>query len=272
MGYSRSNALYVPRSKVNNKKYMKKAYAKKMKSVPKVSLSTKKYVKKMLHKNIENKVAPYITYNDTVITPITNTVSWGTLINLSAVWTLSQGTGEGNRLGNKVTPVKWAIRGYINNTGQNCIPGVVKMFIFKLKGSYDNPNLGAGPVDFFQNGNSSTGPTNNQHDMLREINTNKFQVYATKSFKIGSAAAVIGTAPIASNNDFKCLREFRINVLKYQKPSHLIYDDAGTNVPVNTGLYICFAFAPYDGSTKTSFSGGDMPQITYDIMAQYEDA
>jgi len=257
----------------NRKTALKKAPLRKMvKKVMKkratISPSVKAYVKRALHKEIENKTPTPVSGQDVAIVPITNTISWGTLIPLSNVWTIEQGVGQGNRLGDKIKPMKWVIRGYIHNNAVTAVPAVVKMFIFKPKLTYESPAGAAysGPVDFFQYGSTSIGPQNNYQDLLRDVNTDKYQVYTTRTFKIAPAGSAGNT-----NNDFSCVGKFKINLMKYQKHT-LTYNDAVVNTPQNSGLYVCFALAEYGGSTKVTWGAGEAPQISYDILAGYEDA
>lgn len=257
----------------NRKSPVKKAPARKMvKKVMKkratISPVVKAYVKRALHKEIENKSPTPINAQDVQIVPITNTTSFGTLIALSDVWTISQGVGQGNRIGDKIRPVKWILRGYIHNNSATAVPAVVKMFVFKQKLTYESPTGAAysGPVDFFQYGSTSIGPANNYQDLLREVNKDKYQVYTTRSFKIAPAGSAGNT-----NNDFNTVGKFTINLTKYQKHT-LTYNDAVVNTPQNSGLFVCFALAEYGGTTKTVWAAGEAPQISYDVIAEYEDA
>lgn len=254
----------------NRKTALKKAPVRKMvKKVMKkrapVSLSIKSYVQKALGKAIENKVPAPLSSTDALLVPITNTVSWGTLIPLANVFNVTQGVGQGQRVGDKIRPKRWNFRGFIHNNGSASIPYVVKMFIFKLKLTYEDPTGPAysGPVDFYQNGSTSQGPVNNYQDIMRTVNTDKYQIYTTRTFKVGAAGVGGG------NNDFKAVCPFNINLLKYQD-HRLTYNDSVTNTPQNAGLYACFAIANFDGTSGVP--GTNAPQLSYDVNAEYEDA
>lgn len=264
MAYGRSNKKTV--KKTTARKYGKKSY-KKGGTTPKVSMSVQKYVKRILHKEIENKSPTPISGQDVSIVPITNTISWGTLIGLSDVWQIPQGVGQGNRLGDKLKPTKWYLRGFIHNNSATAVPAVVKMFVFRQKMTYESPAGAAftGPVDFFQYGSSTVGPANNYQDLLREVNKDKYILYTTRSFKIAPAGSAGNT-----NNDFSTVGKFKVDLIKYAKRV-LTYNDA-VNTPLNSGLYVCFALAEYGGTTKTVWAAGEAPQISYDIIAEYEDA
>lgn len=233
----------------------------------KVSPAVKQYVRRAIAVSAENKLPQPVTATDTQITPITNLAAgWGTLIQCQDVWSLSQSVGQGGRVGDKITPKRWNIRGFIHTNAAAAIPCIVKMFVFKQKITYENPTGAAypGPIDFFQYGSSSIGASNNYQDMLRKVNADKYTLYTTRTYKLGTAGSGTNT-----NNDFNCVQPFNINLLKYQK--HKISYNDGSTTPANSGLYICFALAEYGGTTKTTWAAGEAPQISYDIEAEFED-
>lgn len=232
-----------------------------------VSPSVKQYVRRAIAAASENKEPQPVSATDTAITPLTNAAAgWGTLISCADVWNISQGVGQGGRVGDKITPKKWNIRGYVHTNAAAAIPCVVKMFVFKQKLTYENPQGAAysGPVDFFQYGSSSIGASNNYQDILRKVNEDKYTLMTSRVMKLGTAGSGTNT-----NNDFKCVVPFNINLLKYQ--GHKVCYNDTTSTPTNMGLYICFALAEYGGTTKTVWAAGEAPQVSYDIEAQYED-
>ena len=257
---------YVRKAGKAVKKMVRKAPVKKV-----VSKAVKAYVSRIVHKNVENKVA-YASGTDVSIIPMAQSVPLlaASIIPLSSVWILSQGTGQSNRIGTSITPLKWDMSLYLHNNGANNIPCLVRMIVFKNKTFTTTPfGTNLQPLDILQTGNFTSPGTGNYFDLKREINKDNYTVYYDKVMKIGGAVA--GTTA-NSNNDFNCVRFVKVNLLKFQK--HAIkYADAVTS-PTNSGLYVSFFFAPYDGSTilAADITAGKYPQMSFDIDAKYEDA
>jgi len=241
------------------KKYRKRP-VKKARSYPVPSI-VKQYVKRAIRRDNENKIPNSLTATNSSVLPMTST-SWGSIISLSDVWSINQGTGQANRLGNAIRPVMWNMKGslYVNSVS-GLFPSIIKMFVFKLVQGYQGPATGGAlPSDFFQNGNSAVAPTNTIADMYRNVNTDKYKVYTTRTFKIGPSS-LSGT----TNNDFDFFKMFSFNLLKYQK--HIVkYVDAGTT-PTNSGLYLAFVACT---TNDIALSGNDL-KISYDVTAKFED-
>jgi len=229
----------------------------------KVSPVVKTYVKRMINQSQEDKICVPVSQATSQIIPMSFTAF--NSINLNAVWSLSQGTGQGNRVGNHITPKTWRMKGYwsVPYNTNSCVPFIIKMYIFKLKSGFAIP---VGNTNFYQNGNTSIAPTLTFIDQLKEVNKNLFTVYHQRVIKVGTAnlSATLG----AANNDFKNIVPFSIDLLKYQKAS-LHYNDT-TTAPSNSGLYMCYTACLADGSVFTTSFGA--PNLTYEIQASFEDA
>jgi len=247
--------LKTTRRKTMKRKQIKRSVA------PSVSPIVKSYVKRMMAVKSEDKFC--LPVNNTQLGLIGVTSTFNTVINLSSIWAVSQGTGAANRIGNSITPKSWIFKGFINSVNNSTEPLVIKMFIFKYKNGYNGPSGTTSSTDFYQNGNGTVGGVGNYLDVLNNVNTDTYQIYHTRSFKVGPS--ILGTGN--PNNDFSMALPFKINVLKYQK--HAIkYNDAVTT-PTNSGLYVCFACAPADG---TSFGSGASAYLNYVVDASFEDA
>lgn len=230
----------------------------------------KSIVRREVHNNIENKqAAPMIFPN--VLTQQMSSTTWGTLINLSNVWLINQGTGQGDRVGNSIKPLYWNIRGFLHYIDPSQKPCLVRLYVFKLKSGFASPSSGGAlPTDFFQVGNTTTAPQGNMVDIVRQVNKDKYTVYTSRVFKMGPAvtSSVPGSSGgvTAANNDFHSARYFNINLIKYQSQKIKYNDSVGS--PINSGLYVAFVAAPADGTT----GGVSMPLISYDVIGSYEDA
>lgn len=242
-----------------------KAKSKRYQKSPFVPASIKKYVLRTIHRNVENKHPQGVSALDTTLTSMLST-TWGTVIPLATIFNISQGTGEGNRIGNSIKPMNWRFKGYIHNNGLNAIPCVVKMFIIKPLQSYADPSTTiTNPTDFFNYGSSTIAPNGSFMDTLRRVNKDKYTVYTTRTFKNGLS----GTSASSTNNDYKATNAFNIDLLKYARKHIKFVDNAST--PQNVGLYAVFVLAPWDGSSG-GLVGLQTPQISYDVEAIYEDA
>lgn len=173
-----------------------------------------------------------------------------------------QGTGQGTRIGNKITLKKLIFRGTIQPNAQQSVineqprPMHVKMVIF-----YDREDPNAVPLPgstFFQDGSSSTGFTTNSTDFLRSINTDRFRVLKTKVFKLGYSnyAGTTTNAPNQgvnqawANNDFKFSCPFSMDLAKYY-PKMVKFND-NLSDPMTRGLFCLFFCAYADGQQMSN--------------------
>jgi len=249
----------MPPKKVGYKKQAKKAYSRKSAPV-KVSKSVQAYVKKAIHVQAENRIADPLVQSNIVIQPM-NIGTWGSLFNLSDVWLTQQGSAQGERSGNSISPMKWRIRGAMFSAPTSLIPMVVRMFIFRRVDGYTLPNLaGVLPVDFFQNGNLAIPPQQTMADTFRYVNKDKYKVYTSKIFKVG----VSNTAGY-HNNDFGIVNTFDIDLMKGNK--HKIKFNDASSIPENQGLYMAFTACRVNDS---AIAINDL-RLVYDVYGEYED-
>lgn len=253
----------MPRRKVIKQKVSPKKPNMMPKKIQPVSKAIRSYVNRAIGAHSENKTPTGVSSVAFTLNSMSST-SWGTIINCSQVWNgLVQGTGQGNRVGCAVRPIYWNLKGYLNNNGSTSTNTMIKMYIIKAKQGFQDPTVytPTQPTDFYQLGNSVVAPTNTFLDLMRHVNNDKWTVYATRTFKVGAATSASG-----SNNDFKSVCAFNINLLKFQK--HVIkYSDTGATT--NSGLYAVFAIIdPLGGSTITP----NGPELTYDVEAKFEDS
>lgn len=246
-----------------NKRMVRRARGKKpVNKKNKVSSNIKAYVSRVLNRKLENKICSNVSQSLTTIVPMSPTQL--NAINLSSVWTLTQGTNQGNRIGNLVHPKSWHLKGFFSNGYGTNLPDpmIIKMYIFKLKSGFGVPGSSVG---FYQNGNTNLAPQNTFSDMLKKVNLDSFTLYTTRTFKCGPQA---GTSTGSGNNDFKSVCPFSINLLKYQK-SALKYSDT-TSAPNNTGLYMAYTVCFANGTAPIGTSV--LPAINWEIEATFEDA
>lgn len=246
------------------KRTYKKKYSPKRKIV---SRAVKQANKKIFAKNVLKVVkghtetkygAPYLE-NGLSLTAQDGATNVMTLYDLKTgiFENVQQGSGQGDRVGNQISPVSISFKGSLVNTSISTRPFLVKMFVFKDK--LNQVSNSAGDLsDIFQLGNQEQGPLNLPSDMIHRWNKDRYIVYTSRVFKLGSS-----TPTSNPNNDFSVQRFFNINLTKHFKK--IMYDDDnGCVKPSNlwVGFLIAYAdntaitFGPYTGpSCQISFTG-----------------
>lgn len=241
----------------------------------------KKMVKREIARSIENKSVQ--TYN--LGLPIRSVIhgSFGSqVIQVSPCATalaVNQGTGQGARIGNNITIKKLRFKGtivpqvYSASVNPNPQPVQIKMFLFydKLAAPNDviNPQSSN---DFFQFGSTTTGFHNDLIDMWAPVNTDKYRVLTTRSFKCGIASnngtGYVADAQAYNNNDFKLNCNFSIDLTPYVI-KHVKYNDNSSD-PSTRSLY-CMFVPCYAGGGAI---GGSITAAGTQFMLdmEYEDA
>lgn len=258
------------------KKTFKKGKKPFKKSVKKGSI--KKMIRREIARDVENKT--YQAYDlGKDIVPHGN-VNWTASIEpvapASTGLLISQGVGQGQRIGNKIKIKKLTLKGIIHpkpfesTTNNQPIPYQVKFWFFYDK---EYPTDVPSPsTDFFQFGNTVTGFVNDLTDMFAPINTDKYKVLGTRTFKVGpasnTAAGSANTFSYVSNNDFKWNCNFSIDLTK-MVPKVYTFRDNNAN-STTRGLYW---LATVVSSTGSQLSATQIPlQMSYVHNLVYEDA
>lgn len=258
----------------------------------------RRMIRAEIHKQVENKTvqcdprlagggisstyvtpgAPTMTALDARIIPLlpghTNTAS------AIQPYVIPQGTGQGERVGNKITTRKLMFKGVITSEPYNVTtnptpyPVYVKMVFFYNK---ELPSITPTPAldaDLFQYGDTSQGFEGISSDVIRTFNTDKYRILAVRTFKIGysvvAAAGTIAAQENFANNDFKISQPFRINLTK-MCPKIIKFSDGGT-LPSTRGLYCMLYSAPAFGSQITGISPSPQALCRWEITYEYEDA
>jgi len=167
---------------------------------------------------------------------------------------IAQGTGQANRIGNKIRTSSLVFDGVIYPTRYNATtnpaprPNDVMMVIFSDKEDPNTFNSLTMP-NFFQSGNTSIAPTGNIIDTILPINTDRYTVHYKRMFKVGYASFDgTGSVPAAqnyNNNDYKFSCRFRVNCTKYM-PKILRFNDSN-NTPNSRVIRVAFLPCYADG-------------------------
>lgn len=233
----------------------KKMYRKKSSKKPKKafkkrkSSSIKKLVRMEVARNIENKSAQcenlqQVLYGSDDTNFANNVITLGP----SPIMSIQQGSSNGSRVGTQIKTKKLTIKGTLvptqwnTTTNTNPAPVQVKMWVI-----YDRINPDTIPQvqsNFFQSNNANQAFRNDLTDMWAQVNTDRYRVLATKTFKLGFAAYT-GTASTAANqlnwqaytsNDFKLNCNFSFDLTKHY-PKFVKFDENGST-PMTRGLYL----------------------------------
>lgn len=267
------------------KTYKRKASKKriyKRKTYRKKTSPLKKMVKKMIAKAAETKVlqAPLVNkqlYTSDAINFPDNVIPLGPN---NVTLSLTQGTGQGQRIGNVVNTKKLIFKGSINpnpyNVTTNPTPRpLMVQFIFCYDREDPNDAFVPGST-FFQNGSSTTGFSGTLTDIWRPINEDRYRVFARKTFKLGFAdyAGTTGNPTnqgahqAYANNDFKLSHIFSFDITKWY-PKVVKYNDNLAN-PMTRNIY---CFVQYvDALGGGMVSPYEACEMSYCLNYMYEDA
>lgn len=195
---------------------------------------------------------------------------------------ISQGAGQAQRIGNQIALSKVTLRGIINartfntdedDTNNEPMPFLFKMWIGYQKDTALNYVDGQLP-QFFQSGGTSVDPDGTLMDTFRKVNTDKYVVVATRTFKVGAESIINSQATTANsynqlyaNNDFKFVQQFSIDVTKHCV-KNVKYNDTGL-APMTRGLYWWYEAINPVGVNMTV---NRFPcNLSYEIDVQYKD-
>ena len=184
-------------------------------------------VKNQISKNIENKV----TVSAQALAPLCKStisssfnLTWYVLSGWqSAVWQMSQGDGQGQRIGNKIKMKRWIIKGQIqphqptqnfseNSYLQQSYQGYATIYFGRR---VDTGNVDTTLTKFLESGNSAVNPIGSNTEMMLPVNKDLYKVYWRKTFKLGSAFGQTVASQTIPNNDFGVCRTFGFDVCKY---------------------------------------------------------
>lgn len=252
----------------------------------KPSLAVKRYVKQAIHRQLENKSFS-IESAETLAAPSNpTTFQAGNIIQLTpsnatnSLYTIPQGTGQGNRLGNQINLRKAQFKCIMYPQGYNVTsnptpkPLDVCIWIFSVKRGVlgltvaDAWNIFNGT--FFGNGNSSNGTVNNIYDIVSDTNNEVLQLHYKRVVKLGANSNILQTGGNAAlaNNDYKYNQILKINLTKYM-PKRITFNDTDAN---STTKQVFMIVCPYNADGTTIPSTNFPLSMYYGVDITYEDA
>lgn len=232
--------------------------------------SVKDLVKSAISRNQEKKESNVYSLNHPLGSPQAS--GWvASSIRLSPGtngFSIPNGTGQGNRIGNKIRVEKAWFKGIISpmqfdaTTNGQPSPMQIRMILLKDKFRATSQPAAIG-LDLFQSGSTSLGPSNDLVDQIMDINQDRYQVYHEQRMKLGFAENT-GTGSNAAwghfaNNDFQFNCEFAVDITKYL-PKNIVFNDAEVE-PMSDGLWAVFLLS--------DARGGMISNVTVPATLQY---
>lgn len=247
-------------------------------SATSVPQSVKTFVKRAIDRNVENKTKNYFN-TGALIYPSSSANMVASIVPVSpyaSYLEMSQGTGQGNRVGNAIYIKRLWLKGTIfprpYDATSNPSPEPSRVIFWFFYDKTATTTIPAPGSDFLQQGNSTVALQNQLSDCWCPINTDKYRLLAKRVFKLGFANNG-GTGNSAANqsfanNDFKLNHDFTIN-LTDKCIRKVRYNDNNTT-PSTRGLYWMYTVV---SSTGGGYGASRIPaEMEYSLNVSYEDA
>lgn len=239
-----------------------------------------KIVKREIAKNVENKTVQYLGTSHDIL-PSSSPGFDGQILPITpnaGYLVISQGAGQGGRIGNRIKIKNLKISGvvfplqYNATTNPTPAPVQIKFWFFYDKEEPQTVPTPSAAGDFFQFGNSSITFQNELFDHSMPINTDRYRVLTTRTVKLGYAQYT-GTGALPqqgnlANNDFKLNCRLNVNLTKYCVKNVVYRDTAST--PTTRGIYMMAQPVYANGAPIASTA---IPaRLEYMMTCVYEDA
>lgn len=240
---------YYSKSRVARKS--KGVYKAKRRGVKKTQSRSVKQalVKSVLNKMVETKTAVYnFSGNPASLQSGTTSLSgnyWIVTPSASSIgYTISQGTQNNQRIGNKIYSRSLIVDyvlfplSYNASTNTTMLPQEVIIYFFKSKSSPSNPISSSDLPYLYENGTATIGPYGYLLDLTKRINKEDWVYLTHRRHKVGRS--IVGNSSnltaanynSVTNNDFKWNIVGKVNLSKYC-PKQIIFPD-GTTGPTST--------------------------------------
>lgn len=212
--------------------YKARRYVRKTRKPP---LAVKRYVDRAISRRVETKVSSPDNAHDWYFTSYNEdtNVSPSVLYLHQALSNITQGVGQGDRIGNRIRLKKFPClfqfstpQASGNDVAMNC-----RLIIGQMKKDIDPPT-DAYFQNLIQKGSSSSPPTNRLESIHLPINKDLWTVKAEKRFMLQPPSATYPTTLPLSKNIYHVMR---LDIAKYL-PKYIEYNDTAT-APGNCSLF-----------------------------------
>lgn len=245
---------------------------------PSVSAGVKKYVKKVIHSSIENKCVQISSgFNFGNVLESTDLNAYPMCPN-SVYWTINQGSGQGNRIGNVVKVRKiylsYVLRPLPYDVTVNPfpVPTEIQLFLGYVK-NFPSSNIAPADINqLFQAGSTSSAPIGGLQDLVSIVNKDYWVIKKKWSHKLGYAS-YNGTGSLPgqqfnSSNDFKLNVVKRIDITKFC-PSTINFNDSSATPTTRNLFFMQQAIWANGGNSGATVQSANI-QFWVDFV--YEDA
>lgn len=202
----------------------------------------RKAIKKEVDRLAEHRTATYQTQAEC------ENASWVTFANIAGGWwplspyngylTISQGSGQGARTGNKIRIAKAKLQIVLFPGSYDAVqnpsprPQYIKFWFVRPKGQSNSTTLTIN--QFFQNGSSASAFNGNLIDLNSTVNAQEFTLLGQRTFKLGNSVISqpgVTNQQLFSNNDFPLSVIKTMDITKYLYKQYNFNDS--TNTPSN---------------------------------------
>jgi len=240
--------------------------------------SVAKLVKRELHKAIENKTVQYAAQNLNIgpYVNMPNGLNAFPLTPYGGNMQIQQGLGQGDRIGNVIKTRKLMLSyvlwpsayDAVYNSAPNCQE--VKIWIGNYKTApFVQPSTYS---NFFQLGDTSTGPASTLQDILSSSNKDSWNIKKTLTHKIGFSGFNAQGGSLYNqysvNNDFKMNVVRKIDLTSICPKTFKFNDAVSSNPTTGQGLFMMIEAV--DALNLTP--GARTVKLSYWIDYVYEDA
>lgn len=244
----------------------KRFYKRKSTKIYRPSKKLRTVVKNIVSRNMETKANQYTSAGVDVYGTISNTNV------LNIIPGIAQGTGQSNRIGNRIKPVRFTLRIALTCRDANSVypfasPTYFDIYIFKWK---DANEAGGAPAlvdmqSFLEDDNSSKQYTGLQTDGLRRLNESQFQLLAKKRITLSNFLTTGNSSGRFQNTNPN--RTLYFDISKHVKKTWM-YEDALSQVN-NDNLWLAIGATQTDGTSLGSSVIGNYQFIS---EIKYKDA
>jgi hypothetical protein len=254
-----------------------KSKSKKPKS-NKVPKAVKAYVDKKTAVEIENKCVQInggVGFGNALESPDLNAYP---MLPITGYWTISQGLGQGGRVGNEIK-IKQVMLNYIitprvYDVVSNVVPVPchIDLYLGHMRGTPNTAPTSADVALLYQQGSSFAGPVGNLRDMVSVTNKDYWIIKKRWSHKVGWANYQGTGGQVAAqyyaNNDFK-LNVFRKLDITSHLPKTVKFNDT-QNTALSKNLFFMYQAVSANGTTLAANQILFNMEFYVDVV--YEDA
>lgn len=202
-------------------------------------------------------------------------------------YTISQGTGQANRIGNDITVVSAKLRmmffpfQYDATVNSVPKPQILNIWIVKFKDCDRSTAVTAktsilvnGVTNFLQSGNSDSALTGNMTDYLLQPNTDILHVYKKMTLKLGSQ---IYTDPGSvapqqyANNDFKINQIHSVDLMHHGFPKKISFNDTTTEPTNINPLWLIISPVNADGTANANTTASTPVNFQWMVDIRFTD-